>query len=172
MTRLSGVLDPQQRSELAHRLASLMIEAVAAAGLQPIVITSSDEVARWAHRHVATVLGDPGDGLSAAVRAGVSTIGSGQWIVVHADLPLVTPQAIVAVVDASRSTTVLVPSYDGGTTVIGGHGTFPFSYGVGSFQRHYASAPEATVMVSPELSIDIDTEQGLALVPDLLRHIG
>jgi len=91
------------------------------------------------------------------------------WLVIHADLPLVTSDAIAAVADASQSTTVLVPSYDGGTTVIASRGTFPFSYGVGSFQRHYASAPNATIIVSPELSIDIDTEHGLEFVRELFE---
>jgi 2-phospho-L-lactate guanylyltransferase len=168
MTRLTNVLDPQQRSDLARRLASRVLEAVSAAGLQTIVITSSDDVASWAQGNMASVHEDPGAGLSEAVSSCISAIGSAPWLVVHADLPLVTPQAIVGVARASRSATALAPSYDGGTTVIAGRGTFPFSYGIGSFQRHYASTPDATIIVSPELSVDIDTKLGLDLVPDLL----
>jgi 2-phospho-L-lactate guanylyltransferase len=168
MTRLTSVLDPQQRSVLARRLASGVLEAVSGAGLHTIVITSSDDVARWAHRNTATVHEDPQMGLSEAISACVLSIRSAPWLVIHADLPLVTPQAITAVAEASRSASVLAPSYDGGTTVIAGQGPFPFSYGVGSFQRHYASAPGARIIVSPELSIDIDTKQGLKLIPELL----
>ena len=168
MTRLEGVLDPQQRSDLARRLASRVLDAVSAVGLQTIVITSSDDVARWAQENKAAVHEDPQTGLSEAVNSCVSAIGFAPWLVVHADLPLVTPRAIASVVTASRSATVFAPSYDGGTTVIAGHGTFPFAYGIGSFRRHYASAPHATVIVSPELSVDIDTELGLELVPELL----
>jgi 2-phospho-L-lactate guanylyltransferase len=170
MTRLTSVLDPQRRSDLARRLASRVLEAVSAAGLQTIVITSSDDVASWAQGNMASVHEDPGAGLSEAVSSCVSAIGSAPWLVVHADLPLVTPQAIAAVARASRSATALAPSYDGGTTVIAGRGTFPFSYGIGSFQRHFASVPHATVIVSPELSVDIDTELGLDLIPELLRE--
>jgi 2-phospho-L-lactate guanylyltransferase len=168
MTRLTSVLDPQQRSNLAHRLASRVLDAVSATGLQTIVITSSDDVAIWAQRNTAAVHQDPGTGLSEAVGSCVSAIGSAPWLVVHADLPLITPQAIAAVARASQSATALAPSYDGGTTVIAGRGNFPFSYGIGSFQRHFASAPHATVIVSPELSVDIDTKLGLDLVPDLI----
>jgi 2-phospho-L-lactate guanylyltransferase len=161
MTRLTSVLDPQQRSDLARRLASRVLDAVSAAGLQTIVITSSDDVARWAQGSKAAVHEDPQTGLSEAVSSCVSAVGSAPWLVVHADLPLVTPRAIASVATASRSATVLAPSYDGGTTVIAGHGTFPFAYGIGSFRRHYASAPHATIIVSPELSVDIDTPASL-----------
>ena len=168
MTRLSSTLDHEQRSHLAHTLASGVLTAVTTAGLRAIVITSAGDVARWARDNEATVCEDPCIGLSGAAIAGVSMAGSAPWLVVHADLPLVTPEAIAAVADACESATVLVPSYDGGTTVIASRGSFDFSYGVGSFQRHYASAPDAAVIVSPELSIDIDTVRGLKLVPELL----
>ena len=168
MTRLAGVLDTQQRSDLARRLASRVLDAVSAAGLQTIVITSSDDVARWAQGNKAAVHEDPRAGLSEAVNSCVSAVRSAPWLVVHADLPLVTPRAIASVARASQSATVLAPSYDGGTTVIAGRGTFPFAYGIGSFRRHYASAPHATIIVSPELSVDIDTAHGLDLVPELL----
>jgi len=169
MTRLSDTLDDADRSRLSRALASGVLEAITTAGLQAIVLTSDLDVTNWAREHEATTCGDPGTGLSDAVRAGVLTVGGAPWLAIHADLPLVTSDAIAAVADAGRSTTVLVPSYDGGTTVIASHGTFPFSYGVGSFQRHYASTPEATVIVSPELSVDIDTELGLELVPELFE---
>lgn len=168
MTRLTSVLDTRQRSDLARRLASRVLDAVSAAGLATIVITSSDDVARWAQGNTAAVHEDPQLGLSEAVSSCVSAIGSTPWLVVHADLPLVTPRAIAVVAEASRSASVLAPSYDGGTTVIAGRGTFAFSYGIGSFQRHYASAPHATIIVSPELSVDLDTAHGLELLPELL----
>ena len=166
MTRLSSTLDDRSRSRLSQGLASGVLAAISTAGLRAIVVTSDRDVANWAREHEAAICRDPGTGLSDAVHAGVSTVEGAPWLAIHADLPLVTPEAIAAVADANRSTTVLVPSYDGGTTVIAGRGPFPFSYGIGSFQRHYASAPDATVIVSPELSIDIDTPRGLELVPN------
>ena len=168
MTRLSDDLDLEQRSRLSLALASGVLDAVEAAGMTTIVITSDSDVAAWAQQHAAAVCDDPGTGLSAAAHAGVSMVGSAPWLMIHADLPLVTPHAISRIAELAESMTIIVPSYDGGTTVIAGHGTFPFAYGIGSFRRHYASAPYATVIVSPELSVDIDTELGLDLVPELL----
>jgi 2-phospho-L-lactate guanylyltransferase len=167
MTRLSDALDPDERSRLARNLASGVFVAAATAGLRILVITSDTEVAAWSGAHGASVCDDPGTGLSGAARAGVSMSGSSPWLVIHADLPLVTPKAIETVATACESTAVVVPSYDGGTTVLGGRGEFPFSYGPGSFQRHYASAPNATIIVSPELSIDIDTPRHLGAFIDL-----
>jgi 2-phospho-L-lactate guanylyltransferase (CobY/MobA/RfbA family) len=58
----------------------------------------------------------------------------------------------------------IVPSYDGGTNVIGGHADdFPFSFGPGSFQRHLAKAPSAVVVTLPRLVLDLDTPRDLAL---------
>jgi 2-phospho-L-lactate guanylyltransferase len=161
MTRLADVLDADQRTHLSVMLASGVLSAIEAAGMEAIIITSASEVSAWAKQRAAGVCSDPGTGLSGAARAGVSMVGSVPWLMIHADLPLVTSRAIETVVDACGSATVIVPSYDGGTTVIASQGPFAFSYGTGSFQRHYATAPDAAVMPSPELSIDIDTPNSL-----------
>jgi 2-phospho-L-lactate guanylyltransferase len=166
MTRLSDVLDLEQRSHLARTLASAVLAATEGAGMRVIVITSAAEVTAWAKERAVGVCEDPGTGLSGAAHAGVSLVGAAPWLIIHADLPLVTPRAIETVANACDSTTVIVPSYDGGTTVIASRGSFAFAYGIGSFQRHYASTPDATIISSPELSIDIDTPRGLALVPN------
>jgi 2-phospho-L-lactate guanylyltransferase len=169
MTRLSGSLTPEQRSHLASALASCVINAITDAGLRPIVITSAGDVLFWCEQMTIDTCEDPGTGLSGAARAGVSTVGLAPWLMIHSDLPLITPRAIENVAAVCASTPVIVPSYDGGTTVIASRGPFAFSYGIGSFQRHFASEPTATILCSPELSIDIDTERGLALVPELLK---
>ena len=164
LTRLADSLDTRQRSRLSRTLAAGVLAAVSGAGLRAIVITSDSDVSGWALQHSATICEDPGTGLSEAAGAGVEMVGTAPWLVIHADLPLVTPRSIENVADMCVTTTVIVPSYDGGTTVIGGRGRFTFSYGSGSFRRHYASAPNATIIISPELSIDVDTHLGLDLV--------
>jgi len=168
MTRLAGVLDAEQRTHLSQALAERLLSSVAAADLPAIVITSSDDVAVWARTHGAKICDDSGIGLSEAVGAGVLTVSGDPWLAIHADLPLVTPQAIARVAAAYDGTPVLVPSYDGGTTVIASRGPFPFSYGTGSFQRHFAAAPDAIITPSPELSVDIDTPGSLRPFLNLL----
>jgi 2-phospho-L-lactate guanylyltransferase (CobY/MobA/RfbA family) len=102
-----------------------------------------------------------------AAASAVDRMGSSPWIVLHADLPLVTASSLDAVSLAARHNTVLVPSHDGGTNVIASVGPFSFSYGPGSFHRHLASNPQATILPSAELSIDIDGPAQLKAFPHL-----
>ena len=77
---------------------------------------------------------------------------------VHADLPLIDAASVELVtqcLDAGQW--VVCPSLDGGTNAIAGFGPFEFSYGPGSFTRHLAMIPDATVIVSPSLAIEVDT---------------
>jgi len=167
MTRLAPVLSRRQRSSLARVLAERVVAATDDAGLRTLVVTASDDVWRWAVGRGLSVCDDPGSGLSAAAGAGVACSGDKPWIVIHADLPLVTAAAVAGVAQAAINSTVIVPSHDGGTTVICGYGRFPFSYGTGSFHRHLAAEPRAKVFVSPQLSVDIDTPEHLASLPAL-----
>lgn len=169
MTRLAPVLSPQERSSLAKVLAERVVAATTDAGLRTLVVTGSDDVWRWAVGLGHPVCDDPGSGLSAAAAAGIACGGDKPWMVVHADLPLVTSSAIAGIAKAAMKSTVIVPSSDGGTTVICGYGRFPFSYGKGSFHRHLAAAPRAKVFVSPQLSVDIDTPQHLDSFPAFTR---
>jgi 2-phospho-L-lactate guanylyltransferase len=157
MTRLRGRLDPEQRAALASTLAERVLRAGAEGGLEPWVVTSDDQVGEWAQERSFAVVEDPGIGLDAAADAGVCAVGGGPWLVVHADLPLVDATALSSVASFLTTGTVMVPSIDGGTTVIGGTGRFAFSYGPGSFHRHLARRPNATVRVDPALMVDVDT---------------
>ncbi|MFV1999178.1 MAG: 2-phospho-L-lactate guanylyltransferase [Acidimicrobiia bacterium] len=169
MTRLAPILSSRERSALAKTLAERVVRATAEAGLRTLIVTAADDVWRWAVGRGLSVCDDPGSGLSDAAATGVACGGDKPWMVVHADLPLVTSSAIAGVAEAAISSTVIVPSHDGGTTVICGYGRFHFSYGTGSFHRHLAANPRATVLVSRELSIDIDTPEHLASFPALTR---
>lgn len=168
MTRLEAVLSARKRSALARELAERVVGATKKAGLQTIVVTAHDDVWRWAVGRGLSVCDEPGLGLSAAAAAGVACGGDKPWMVVHADLPLITSDSISKLAREAMDDPVIVPSLDGGTTVICGWGRFPFSYGVGSFHRHLAAAPQARVHVSAQLSVDIDTPEHLAAFPDLM----
>jgi 2-phospho-L-lactate/phosphoenolpyruvate guanylyltransferase len=157
MTRLAPVLGGPERSKLARTLAERIVTVGAGASGRTIVVSSDRTVAAWASARGADIVEDPGTGLDDAAAAGVAAAGHRPWIVAHADLPFVTTAALRQVVDASTSHHVLVPSLDGGTNVISGRGGFRFAFGPGSFHRHLARAPSATVIASRELSIDIDT---------------
>src|SRR5665811_1981594 len=59
--------------------------------------------------------------------------------------------------------TVLAPSHDGGTSLVGGMlNPFPFRYGPGSFRRHLSAVlGHARVLVRPGLALDLDRPRDL-----------
>jgi 2-phospho-L-lactate guanylyltransferase len=169
MSRLRLVLDANERAGLVRKLATVAVAAARSAHLRVVVVSAAPEIERWSAAVGAESWSDPGGGLSACSRAATARLDGAPWMVLHADLPLVDAQALNAVAEASVSGTVLVPSQDGGTNVIASSGEFPFAYGPGSFHRHFAAVPDATIISSPELSIDIDTPLQLSSFPELLN---
>jgi 2-phospho-L-lactate guanylyltransferase (CobY/MobA/RfbA family) len=90
-------------------------------------------------------------------------MSSSPWIVLHADLPLLTGPELEAVettrVDRGWA---IAPSADGGTTALGGSGPAVFTYGPGSFRRHLGRFPEAGIIVRTGLLHDVDSYSDLA----------
>lgn len=169
MSRLSSALAPDQRADLSKELCARAVTAARGAGLRVVVVSSSKDVITWTQMIGVEWLRDPGEGLSAAATFAVAAMNEEPWMVMHADLPLVNSSAVHTVAEASGQGTVLVPSSDGGTNVIASRGLFAFAFGPDSFQRHFATVPDAAVMPSTELSIDIDTPLQLSAFPEVLR---
>jgi 2-phospho-L-lactate/phosphoenolpyruvate guanylyltransferase len=115
----------------------------------------------------AESLPDPGQGLSAAVVAGLAHAGDGHALVVNADLPCATPAAVRRLAAAGLA---LVPARDGTTNALSLPDASVFAplYGPGSADRFRAHAPFAVVRI-PELVNDVDTAQDLEL---LAAHAG
>jgi 2-phospho-L-lactate guanylyltransferase len=156
--RLAPALDARARSSLGREIAAHTLRTVEASGARAAVVTADPGVSRWARRHQWEVLTEaPGQGLDAAARAVTEAAHGAPWAIVHADLPLLTAADLAAAWDALVAGSVLAPSHDGGTTLVAGRGAFPFSYGPGSFFRHLAAAPAATVVVRVGLALDLDT---------------
>lgn len=168
--RLSSVLDGPARSRLGRNLAAHTLAIVREAGLEPIVLAADNEVARWAAETGAETMLDAGAGLDDACSA-VAGRASGEgrrWMVVHADLPLLTAAEVTEAVGVLASgASVVAPSKDGGTSLIGGHRPLSFSYGPGSFQRHLGALGGPTVLVRLGLALDLDDATDLAAA---LRH--
>lgn len=163
-TRLAGSIPEERRRELTRTLADRVVTAGLGSGMNVIVVTGNREVREWTNDRNVEVVDDPGTGLNDAALAGIDAV-DGRWIVAHADLPFVTASALARLLDETEDRVTLAPSLDGGTNAISGTGTVDFRFGVGSFHRHLAVYPRATVVVVPGLAIDIDT-------PDNLRAIG
>jgi 2-phospho-L-lactate guanylyltransferase len=158
--RLSGVLDPEERADLARRMAAVVL---AAAGPLPAhVVCDDDEVASWAASAGATVLWRPGFGLDQAVADGVAALraeGYRRVVVAHADLPLARDLRTVA---AFAGVTIVPDRREDGTNVIcvPADAGFTFAYGAGSFRRHAAEAVRLglglRVVRRRDLGFDVD----------------
>ena len=111
------------------------------------------------------VLADPpGGGLDAAAHEIVRYAEVRPWLILHSDLPCLTSTEVGAALDLLGSgRRVLAPSYDGGTSALGGLGPFRFSYGVASFHRHLHSGSPPAVLSSLGFQLDIDTPADLAV---------
>jgi len=172
MTRLASVLSASERSALVRELCDRSATAVLEAGLRAVVVSSSPDVVNWASSRGLDSLPDQGEGLSRAAHEAVASLGDTPWIVLHTDLPMVSSRSLTQVAEVSVGRPVLVPSHDGGTNVVASTGPFPFSYGGGSFHRHFAVAPDAAIISNTELSIDIDGPAQLVAFPDLVETVG
>ncbi|MGH9185080.1 MAG: 2-phospho-L-lactate guanylyltransferase [Acidimicrobiales bacterium] len=174
--RLSPTLHPDERAQLARRMATRVLAAA-----QPLPVTvacDDDEVADWARAAGAEVLWRPGRGLNGAVADGVEHLGRGgaqRVVVAHADLPLATGLAAVAAFDG----VTLVPDRrDDGTNVLcvpPGAG-FRFAYGPRSFARHRNESERLglpyRVLRDLRLEWDVDVPDDLLWPRDLETTCG
>ena len=165
--RLAPVLGTAARSRLGRAVAARTAVLAVDAGADVVIVAADDGVTAWAKAHdfrVIREIPELGGGLNGAARSAArhAALLELPWMIVHADLPVVTRRDLQLVFNAARTSPVIVPSYDGGTNIIAAtDAEFPFSYGAGSFHRHLAKMPGATVVATPRLSLDLDTPRDL-----------
>ncbi len=174
-TRLSGVLDPAQRADLAEKLLRHVLEEAVAAGPQVVVI-SPDPDLRWLVEAAGAGLTvQHGMGLNAglaqareeAIRDGIEVLG-----VLHGDLPALIAPDVTALLDGARGEGQLVSlAPDTAGTGTNGLAMTPpdligFHFGAGSLEAHRRAAKRAgawlTIVRRPGLAFDIDTPDDLA----------
>jgi 2-phospho-L-lactate/phosphoenolpyruvate guanylyltransferase len=172
--RLAPALNPIER----RLLVIAMLEDVVAAlegvpGLErPVVISPDREIWRRADAMGCRVVEEgPGAGdLNRSLLRAAELVDAGTGLlVVAADLPLATPEAITGVLAAAAGApVVVVPSRDGaGTNVLAwrDQASFAPGFGVASASRHLA-ASGAVRHQDPLLAADVDTVEDLRLVAD------
>ena len=169
--RLAPVLDAEQRSRVGKAVAAHVIGKAQTTGGEVAVITGDSGVSSWAGRLGAGVIPEPGaGGLNRAAAAAVREARrqGRAWMILHADLPALTESELHAARAALPPRGVLlVPSHNGGTSLIAGDlEFFPFAYGPVSFRRHLATAARLPlrVLVRPGMAIDLDGPEDLAAV--------
>lgn len=162
--RLSDRLDSRQRAHLGRAIALHTLRTTRKAGGDATVVTPDDRVAAWSIEHDFPVVREPGTGgLSAACRHATATL-DGPWVVLHADLPLISTDDVAVLLRAGGP--VVAPSHDGGTNAVRADGTFEFSFGPGSFHRHVAALGRPHIVMRLGLAVDLDD----ALDLDVIRR--
>jgi len=161
--RLAGSYSPDERTALARALASHTAEAILRAGVTPHIVTSAPEVRKWALAEGHRVVADPpSGGLNGAAGEAVRLAAGQPWLILHADLPCLSPDEVALALDVARAgERVLAPSYDGGTSALGGRGWHSFRYGAASFHRHLPAGRPPRVIASLGFLLDIDRPQDL-----------
>jgi 2-phospho-L-lactate guanylyltransferase len=175
--RLASLLTADER----RTLALITFQAVLhAAGPGAIVLTSDETVAAAAKGRARVLAESPAArGLNAQLEFALSDLrgtapGLQRLLILHADLPLATNEAVEAVetleAAATTGSVVMVRSRDGGTNamLLSPPGKFPLAYGPASFAAHESAARSAGLRViehnNRELRLDLDT-------PDDIREL-
>ena len=167
--RLAPILDPTDRRRLGQAVAAHVVSTALATGCPVAVVTGDEGVAAWGRRLGVSIITEPdGGGLNQAAAAAVSAARRKDhaWMILHADLPTVTPADLRTALGAIPPGGVLLaPSHNGGTSLIAAHlETFPFAYGRASFRHHCATAAHHPhkFLIRPGLAIDLDGPADLA----------
>lgn len=167
-SRLAAVLSPQSRRLLSLEMAARVVGAIEEAGARPMVLAADQVVMEWACERGWEGIRDRAPSLNAAAAGAVAeaTRRKVGWMIVHADLPLLTASDLRDSLAAVGSGNwVLAPSSDGGTSLIGGSGDphFEFAYGEGSFHRHLARLRRRSpqVVFRTGLALDLDRPSDL-----------
>ena len=148
------------RRELALAMLGDVVEAALVVG--DVVVVTSDVDGTDASRALgAATRADPGGGQGAAVGAGLVELDSGPCLVVNADLPCATADALRRLAAAGDA---LVAARDGTTNALALSHPSRFSdlYGPGSAAR-FAELGLEPVSI-PELAVDVDTLDDLELL--------
>jgi 2-phospho-L-lactate guanylyltransferase len=160
--RLAPLPEPE-RAELALAMLGDVVEACAALGATTVV--TNDPAAReLAVELGAALVADPGGGQGAAVTAALAGLPAGPALVVNADLPLVRPSDLLALLAAvPPGGLAYAPAADGTTNALGLASASLFAplYGPGSAARFAAHAARLGVPAAeaplPALVADVDT---------------
>jgi len=167
-TRLASALSPHERDRLAQRLFDRLVgvlDASPAVGRISVLSEARPETRPETRQGRGDLdwLPDGGRGLNAELQA---LEVAGPRLIIHADLPLVTPDDVEALLSAGRGDGAIAPDRHGtgvNALALDAGVSMAFRFGPGSFARHLEQAGgRLTVVARPGLALDIDTPDDLA----------
>lgn len=183
-SRLAGVLSPEERNDLNRRLLTHTLETLnAIPEIEQILVISRDQAAlSLAREHGArTVLENGSPELNVALaRATIvaKNYATRGLLIVPADLPLISPEDVIAMLDIAVDPPVVVLAPDHrrqGTNalLVCPIGLIEYDFGPGSFQRHCERALQAgarlEILELPSLALDMDMPEDLEMVIEKLE---
>jgi 2-phospho-L-lactate guanylyltransferase len=162
-TRLAGALGLAERRRLSARLFARVADALARVSqVAEIAVLSDLRPEGWSGRLIA----DEGRGLNGELTAAATALGSVPLVVIHADLPLVQPADIEALIAAADLGCAIAPDrLSSGTNALALRVAtgVSFAFGEDSFALHRKAAGDAARIVHRlGLALDIDTPDDLA----------
>lgn len=169
--RLAPTLTETERRELSLAMIRDVLAALAASPLDGVLVVSRAPVARDLAREFGVeVFEETVRGLTGAVTEAsghVAARGGTGTLIVHGDVPLLTPAEVAAVVDGHRDVTLVPDRHDIGTNCIAATppNAMRYQFDGTSFAPHQALARaagiEPRVVRLPGLGLDIDTLEAL-----------
>ncbi|MEQ6335510.1 2-phospho-L-lactate guanylyltransferase [Sphingobium sp. MK2] len=174
-SRLAAALEPSDRLALARDMAVHVITTArgSMAGERVIVVTGCVEMASLAHDLGARVIHDPlNEGTAAACLLAMPLLANDEAILfLNADLPLVQPESLNAMIGIGAPVMIAPDRHREGTNalmVCPRTGIHP-SFGRGSFSRHYMAAADAGII--PVIINDLALAHDIDVAEDLVaRH--
>lgn len=178
-SRLAEVLTPEERADLNSRLLAHTLETLTAIPeIEHVLVVSRDPGAlAMARDYGARTVMEHGDAqLNVALTR--ATIVAKNYatrgvLIVPADLPLITPEDIQALIGLMKDPPVVVIAPDRrreGTNalLVNPAGLIDYDFGPGSFQKHSAQAVAAGARLEvfdlPSLALDVDLPEDLEMV--------
>jgi 2-phospho-L-lactate guanylyltransferase len=161
-SRLAGALAAPQREALAEALYQHVLSCAERAGIFPKILTLSPPPALAATRWVQ----QESDLNVELARA--RTLLSTRLLVLNADLPLLEPSDLVALVEAAETAgcALAADRHGTGTNAVAllPGAPFRFAFGPGSLAAHRSAASHASLVWSTGLACDLDTPEDIAHV--------
>jgi 2-phospho-L-lactate guanylyltransferase len=183
-SRLAGVLSPEERNDLNRRLLTHTLETLnVIPEIEQVLVISRDQAAlSLAREHGArTVLENGAPELNVALARAtivVKNYATRGLLIVPADLPLISPEDVNAMLDIAVDPPVVVLAPDHrrqGTNalLVCPVGLIEYDFGPGSFQRHCERALQAgarlEILELPSLALDMDMPEDLEMVIERLE---
>lgn len=164
-TRLADSMAADARALLSERMFDHVIGVLRATpAIGRIVLLAPEAPTDWPHDWIR----DEGRGLNAELAAFQAAEASTDLLILHADLPLLAPADVEALLGAATRTGIAIaPDRHGrGTNALACRAGMAIRprFGPDSFELHLGESPDCAIIRREGLAIDVDTPEDLELV--------